>query len=77
MVHHAPTSVDSSLVDIPSHIMDNYHEVVLGGDIMFVNLVVFYVTISGYIKFGTTEIIKNQQPNTILAAIKRVNEVYY
>ena len=34
---HAPTPLDPSLVDIPPHIMNHYREVVLGGDIMFVN----------------------------------------
>jgi hypothetical protein len=51
-VRHAPTPLDPSLVDIPSHIMNHYREVVLGGDIMFVNRVAFFVTISRNIKFG-------------------------
>jgi len=41
MVQSTPIPVNMSLVDIPSTIMSHYHEIILTGDIMFVNKVVF------------------------------------
>ena len=60
-VCRSPVPVNPSLVDIPSHIMSHYCEVTLCGDIMFVNRVAFLVTISRHFKFGTTEMLVNQQ----------------
>jgi hypothetical protein len=68
--------IETTLTDIPATIMSHYQELVLGGDIMFVNQLPFFMTISRYIKFGTAESLKNQQNKTILAAIKQVKSIY-
>ena len=52
--------------------MSRYHNIILAGDIMFVNKIEFFMTVSRYIKFGTVEMMKNQQNKAILAAIKHV-----
>ena len=41
-VRSTPIPVNMSLVDIPSTIMSHYREIILTGDIMFVNIVVFF-----------------------------------
>jgi hypothetical protein len=56
--------------------MTHYRELILGGDIMFVNKIPFFMTISWHVKFGTAEMLKNQQNKTILATIKQVKSVY-
>jgi hypothetical protein len=68
--------VKTSLTDIPTTIMSHYRELVLGRDIMFVNKIPFFMTISRHVKFGTDEMQKNQQNKTILAAIKQVKIIY-
>jgi hypothetical protein len=45
-VHHAATHVDAQLVDIPASLIEQYRGVVMGGDIMFVNKIPFFITIS-------------------------------
>jgi hypothetical protein len=43
---------------------------------MFVNKIPFFVTFSCHVKFGTAEMLQNQQSKTILRAIKQVKSVY-
>ena len=43
---------------------------------MFVNKMPFFVTMSRHVKFGTAEMLQNQQSKTILRAIKQVKSVY-
>ena len=68
--------VELHLVDIPPDIMSQYNNITLCGDIMFVNRIPFFVTISRHIKFSTIEMLQNQQANTILTAIRQVKSVY-
>ena len=75
-VRSTPIPVNMSLVDIPSTIMSHYREITLAGDIMFVNKVAFFVTVSRNLKFGTTEMLPNQQSKTLLGAIKQVKAIY-
>jgi hypothetical protein len=70
------TRVETTLTDIPAHIMAHYRDLTLGGDIMFVNGIPFVMTVSRHIKFGTAEMLKSQHNKTILAAIKQVKSVY-
>ncbi|CAB9530779.1 expressed unknown protein [Seminavis robusta] len=56
--------------------MERYQSVTLSGDIMKVNKIPFMVTINTAIKFGTTEVIKNQKATTIMTAITHVYNVY-
>ncbi len=56
--------------------MSQYRNVTLAGDIMFVNKIPFFMTISRNIKFGTAEMILNQKNSTLIAAIKQVKQIY-
>ena len=50
-----------NLIDTPASIMNHYKNIILGGDIMFVSKIPFFVTISHHhVKFGTAEMLQNQ-----------------
>jgi hypothetical protein len=68
--------VNVVLADIPDTIMTHYKQLILGGDIMFVNKIPFFMTISRHIKFCTAEMLTNQKSPTILSAIKQVKKIY-
>jgi hypothetical protein len=61
---------------IPCGIMERHQDVTLCVDIMFVNQIPFFITISRNIKFGTIEVLKNPKNPTILQAFKNVNAIY-
>jgi hypothetical protein len=48
----------------------------IAGDIMLINKIPFFMTISRRIKSGTAEMITSQTTATLLAAIKQVKSVY-
>ena len=75
-VRQSADHVNVNMVDIPATIMSHYCDVLIGGDIMFVNTLPFLVTISRGVKFGTSEMLGNQKGKTILDAIKHVITVY-
>jgi hypothetical protein len=58
-VRSAAAAVNVRLVDIPAHIMTHYRHLTLGGDIMFVNKIPFFMSISRHIRFGTGEMLQN------------------
>ena len=68
--------VESKISEIPMSIMNRYRDVIVGGDIMFVNKIPFFVTVSRGIKFGTAEMLQTQLTKTILSAIKQVKGLY-
>ena len=75
-VRRASSPVQSEHTNVPITIMSRYQEVTVAGDIMFVNKLPFFVTISRHIKFSTSEFLANQKTETILKAIKHVNQTY-
>lgn len=75
-VHRPPEPVQMQLNDLPIDIMNQYRDVTLCGDVMFVNKIPFFVTISRHIHFGTVEMIANRQPDTIFKSIKAVVNIY-
>jgi hypothetical protein len=70
------TRVETTLTNISTTIMTHYRDLILGEDIMFVNKITFFKTVSRHIKFGTAEMLKTQLHKTILAAIKQVKSIY-
>eukprot|EP00978_Attheya_sp_CCMP212_P040026 scaffold214407_cov59-Attheya_sp.AAC.1 len=59
------------MVDIPAAILNHYKKVTLAGDLMFVNKIPFFMTISRHLRFGTAENIVNQTKKTLLASAKQ------
>jgi hypothetical protein len=75
-VRHTPPPVRLPYVNIPSGLLLQYRDVTLSGDIMFVNRIPFFITISRNIKFCTAEMLQSQQNKTILIAIRQVCNIY-
>jgi hypothetical protein len=61
---------------IPITIMDKYDEVTLANDVMFINNIPFFTSISQHIKFGTAERLINQQASNLMKAIKGICNLY-
>jgi hypothetical protein len=68
--------VEVHTVPLPPDLLPIISEVTLCCDLMFINKMPFFVTISRGIKFGTVEMLPNQQAPTILHALKRVVSIY-
>ena len=68
----APDKVRMQVTPIPAHIMSRYKDIDLTGDVMRVNKIPFFVTISRSIKFSATNTAR-QNPSQ---AIKQVHAVY-
>jgi hypothetical protein len=75
-VQRAPEQVKLNDHEIPRHILENYGNVTIGIDIMFLNRMPFLITTSRNIKFCTCEMIKSTKSSTILQAIKPVLKLY-
>ena len=63
-------------INIPISIMERYRDVTIAGDVMFVNRIPFFMSISRHIKFGTAEMITTQKADTLMTAIKHVKSAY-
>jgi hypothetical protein len=68
--------IDTEVIDINDDVMNRYRNITLAGDIMFINKIPFFVTISRAIKFATSEMIVYRKNPTILIAIKQVMAAY-
>lgn len=62
---HATTK----LMDVPLQLLKQYRDVTLAGDIMFVNRIPFFVTVSHHLRFRTAEMLANQRAPTLLTSI--------
>ena len=67
---------EGEVQSMPPEIMTKYKNVTLGGDIMFVNKIRFFVTISRHIQFGTVEMISDAKAATLVQCIKSVMQAY-
>lgn len=68
--------VDITITPIPTELMERHRHVVVCFDIMYVNRVVFLVSISRALKFCTAEALKNRRIDTILTGMQRIKTVY-
>ena len=75
-VHRASVPVRMDYANVPASIMSRYQNVTVAGDIMFVNKLPFFVTISRHIKFSTVELLQTQQIKTIMKAVTHVQQTY-
>ena len=64
--------VPSLMADVPYHIIKMYKDVTLSFDIMFVNKIAFLITVSRYIRFGTTERLESRNVDIVGKALLRV-----
>ena len=75
-VRRTGEQVQARITNIPIMIMSRYRDVVLGADIMYVNKIPFFMSISRNIRFATSEVLPNRTTKSILAAVKRIHRVY-
>ena len=68
--------VEVANIPVPATVMSQYRDVIIGADIMYVNKLPFFVTISRYIKFGTAVLIADQKHETLVAATRDVCNIY-
>ena len=61
---------------IPSGIVEQYHNIILAVDILYINKLPFIATVSRYICFRIVEFLHNQKPTTLTKHIKQVNQLY-
>lgn len=54
---------------IPPDVLERHREITIGFDVMFLNSTVVAVSISGAIKFGTAEAIKERKASILLTSI--------
>ena len=61
---------------LPPLIKEKYMKVTLGADIMYVNGIRFFITISRHIQFGTVARIKDAAKETLIDCIQKVQKCY-
>ena len=61
---------------VPPEIMQTHQSIILAIDIMFINKIAFFVTISRNLKFATIEALLNRQIPTIIQRLKSVTALY-
>ena len=71
-----PEPVVTDYIKIPKEILDIHKEVVLAGDLCFIQKIPFFITISRNIKFTTVEHLDNRKATTILGAVDNVSQLY-
>jgi hypothetical protein len=58
--------------NLPQTIMEHYREINLCIDIMFVNQIPFFMSISKHIRFLTCELLENRKAPSLIQALKRI-----
>ena len=74
--HSKPHRVKPIIVDLPPEIQERYERVTMSADIMFVNSIPFFMSISKHIKFGTAGFLPNRKDNHISQAFTSVYTFY-
>jgi hypothetical protein len=75
-VQRTGSHVRSGQLGIPREIMEKYQDVTIGANIMLVNRIPFLISLLQYIKFGTTEVLKNWKNATIIKAFTNIKGIY-
>ncbi len=75
-VRRSTKHVEVAAAPVPAELMSQYRSVTVGADIMFVNKLPFFVTISRNLKFGAAVLIADQKHETLVKAVRDVHNVY-
>ena len=70
------TAENNTLNNQPTNIADKYKNVTICIDLMFVNRIIFLISISQSIRFGTCELLVNQTHISIAKAIDNIIKLY-
>ena len=76
-VRKTPDAVKVNKMHVPKSLSERYHEVIVTADIMYINKVMFLVTISRHLRFATSQMIINQKGTTIMGSLKQVLNLYH
>ena len=68
--------VPMGIAGVPTSIMKHHQQVTIAIDIMFINAIPFFITISRNLHFGTIEVLPNQQEATIKNKLWAVIHLY-
>jgi hypothetical protein len=69
-------STDMTYSPLPAVVHERYQEVTLCADIMYVNRIPFFVSISWKIKFGTIEALDSQSQGRLFKAFQNIARIY-
>jgi hypothetical protein len=75
-VHRPNSHIQTGVDGVPPEIMLLHREVTLAVDIMFINAVPFFITVSRNIKFGTVHCVSDRKIPTVLKALREVVNLY-
>jgi hypothetical protein len=75
-VRKTPIPVITDYVDVPREILKAHRNVILSGDIFFLQGYPFFSTLSRNIKFNTVELLDNMENNTLVQACTKVFNIY-
>ena len=70
------TAENNTVNNQPTNIADKYKNVTICIDLMFVNRIIFLISISQSIRFGTCELLENQTHISIPKAIDNIIKLY-
>ena len=78
-VRRRPHSVTTDITysPLPPTVHERYQAVTLCADVMHVNGIPFFVSISRHLKFGTVEALPNQHMTTIVKCVRNIARVYH
>ena len=68
--------VPMGIAGVPTSIMKHHQQVTIAIDIMFINAIPFFITISRNLHFGTVEVLPNPQEATIKNKLRAVIHLY-
>ena len=71
------THLREEIIPIPDFVIDNYKEVTLCVDILYVNSIPFVTSVSRHIYFTTAEAIQNAQAKTLINCVNRILSIYH
>lgn len=75
-MRHPNAHVDGGVDGLPSEVIRIRDNITIAIDIMFVNKVPFFITVSRALKFGTIESIPNRRVSTIKDCLNKVITLY-
>ena len=71
-----PPTVDHITQQCPPKIIEEYGDITLSADVMYVNGIPFFVTRSRHVHFGTVDVLPTLQATDIKTALRRVMNIY-
>ncbi|VEU38525.1 unnamed protein product [Pseudo-nitzschia multistriata] len=75
-VRRSEPHVRVNITPLPQGIAAKYRKVTLGADIMYVNSIRFFITISRHIQFGTVAMITNAKASTLQECVAEIKSLY-